>query len=78
MSRWPGATSSIWRPARGLFPVLTLSTNGTHAFGDYADRVTRISLDYAGISIDGIGITKDGFRGVVGACDMTLVGVHSC
>lgn len=56
----------------------TLSTNGTLITETVADRIREIGFSYVGISIDGIGATNDGFRGVSGAFDRAVRGLRNC
>ncbi|MEQ1669833.1 MAG: heme d1 biosynthesis radical SAM protein NirJ [Hyphomicrobium sp.] len=60
----------------GLYTAL--STNGTPIAGTVADDVAKIGFDYVGISLDGIGVTNDWFRGQNGAFDAALAGVREC
>ena len=55
-----------------------LSSNGALIDADKADRIVDIGYDYVGISLDGIGATNDRFRGLAGAYDAALSGVHAC
>lgn len=64
--------------ARPLVRMLALSTNGTKIHGDTADKVAEIGFDYVGISIDGVGVTNDWFRGVDGAYNDAVRGVREC
>ena len=68
----------IAKAARPIVRMLALSTNGTRIHGETADRVAEVGFDYVGISIDGIGLTNDWFRGVNGAFDAALRGVREC
>ena len=56
----------------------TLSTNGTLIDERTAERIHDIGFSYVGISIDGIGATNDGFRGVAGAFDRAARGIRNC
>jgi radical SAM protein with 4Fe4S-binding SPASM domain len=55
---------------RGL--RLTLSTNGTLIDEEQAARIKALGFSYVGISLDGIGVTHDRFRGKPGAFDRTV------
>ena len=59
------------------FRHLSLSTNGTRV-AENIDRIADLSFDYVGISLDGIGVMNDWFRGVDGAFDAALAGVRAC
>lgn len=60
------------------FRHLSLSTNGTLLNAGNVDRVADLGFDYVGISLDGIGVTNDWFRGVDGAFADALAGVRAC
>jgi len=57
---------------------LALSTNGTRLTRLRALRLREIGFDYIGISLDGIGLSNDRFRGTSGAFARTLEGIHHC
>jgi radical SAM protein with 4Fe4S-binding SPASM domain len=63
---------------RTLGLKFTLSTNGTLITETTAQRIRDIGFAYVGISIDGIGATNDGFRGVKGAFDRAVRGIRNC
>jgi 12,18-didecarboxysiroheme deacetylase len=55
-----------------------ISTNGTLIDKDLAKRLKDVGLSYVGVSLDGIRETNDRFRGVKGAFDAALRGLHNC
>ena len=55
-----------------------ISTNGTLIDDDAAAQLKGAGVAYAGISLDGLGETNDAFRGVDGAFDRALDGIHAC
>jgi Fe-coproporphyrin III synthase len=55
-----------------------ISTNGTLIDRDLAKRLKDVGLSYVGVSLDGIRETNDRFRGVKGAFDAALRGLHNC
>ena len=55
-----------------------ISTNGTLLTKKTAGTLKKIGISYAGVSLDGMKITHDRFRGVEGAFDMTLKGIRTC
>jgi len=55
-----------------------ISTNGTLLTQKTAATLKKIGISYAGVSLDGMKITHDRFRGVEGAFDMTLKGIRTC
>jgi Fe-coproporphyrin III synthase len=61
---------------RGL--RLTLSTNGTLIDNEAARRIKELGFAYVGISLDGIGVTHDYFRGRRGAFDKTVRAFRHC
>ncbi len=61
---------------RGLRTVL--STNGTLITRDVAERLKRLDLGYAGISLDGPEALHDRFRGRRGSFRATLDGIEHC
>ena len=63
---------------RTLGLKFTLSTNGTLIDRPTAERIREIGFSYVGISIDGIGRTNDGFRGVDGAFERAVRGIRNC
>jgi Fe-coproporphyrin III synthase len=62
--------------ARGLRTVI--STNGTLIDPKAAVRIKEAGFSYVGISLDGIGVTNDRFRGMPGAFDAALAGIRHC
>jgi radical SAM protein with 4Fe4S-binding SPASM domain len=57
---------------------VTLSTNGTLIDEARAARLKKLGTTYVGISLDGIGVTNDHFRGVPGAFDRAVRGFRNC
>jgi 12,18-didecarboxysiroheme deacetylase len=55
-----------------------ISTNGTLIDKDLAKKLKDVGLSYVGVSLDGIRETNDKFRGVKGAFDAALKGLHNC
>ena len=55
-----------------------LSTNGTLITKEVADKLAELKLSYVGISIDGIEITNDNFRGLKGSFQKTIEGIRNC
>ena len=55
-----------------------ISTNGTLINRDMAKKVKDVGLSYVGVSLDGIRETNDKFRGMKGAFDAALRGLHNC
>lgn len=55
-----------------------ISTNGTLIDRDLAKRLKDVGLSYVGVSLDGIRETNDRFRGMKGAFDAALNGLHNC
>jgi Fe-coproporphyrin III synthase len=55
-----------------------ISTNGTLITKGKAALFRKIGLSYVGISLDGTRATHDFFRGVSGAFDQALKGLHNC
>jgi radical SAM protein with 4Fe4S-binding SPASM domain len=64
--------------ARSRGVRVTLSTNGTLITGGVAARLRALEVSYVGISLDGIGITNDMFRGHKGAFDKAMAGFRNC
>ena len=64
--------------ARGKGMRAVLSTNGTLLTPDVAARLAGAGLSYVGVSLDGLGMTHDRFRGVPGAFDKALEGIRTC
>ncbi|MFQ5925104.1 MAG: radical SAM protein, partial [Dehalococcoidia bacterium] len=61
---------------QGMRPAL--STNGTLITQSVAERIHRVSFSEVGISLDGIGVTNDHFRGKKGAFQAALQGIRNC
>ncbi len=55
-----------------------ISTNGTLIDRDMAKKLKDVGLSYVGVSLDGVRETNDRFRGVKGAFDAALKGLHNC
>jgi MoaA/NifB/PqqE/SkfB family radical SAM enzyme len=55
-----------------------LSTNGTLITADLAERIRKVGVSYVGISLDGIGVVNDKFRGVKGAFEKAVSGIKNC
>jgi 12,18-didecarboxysiroheme deacetylase len=55
-----------------------ISTNGTLIDRDLAKKLKDVGLSYVGVSLDGIRETNDKFRGMKGAFDAALRGLHNC
>lgn len=55
-----------------------ISTNGTLIDKDLAKKLKEVGLSYVGISLDGVRETNDRFRGMKGAFDAALRGLHNC
>lgn len=62
--------------SRGL--RVTLSTNGTLITPRAAAALRALEVSYVGISLDGIGLTNDMFRGHKGAFDEAMAGFRNC
>ena len=56
---------------------VVLSTNGTKIDKETAERLQKIGLSYAGISLDGLKDYHDKFRGTPGAFDAAMAGVRN-
>lgn len=54
-----------------------ISTNGTLIDKDLAGKIKDASVDYVGVSLDGIGPNNDRFRGMKGAFDLALSGIRN-
>jgi radical SAM protein with 4Fe4S-binding SPASM domain len=61
---------------RGIRTVL--STNGTLISKDLAKALREAGVSYVGISVDGIGMTNDLFRGKRGAFEKAKEGIRNC
>lgn len=55
-----------------------ISTNGTLINKELAKKLKDVGLSYVGVSLDGIRETNDKFRGMNGAFDAALKGLHNC
>ena len=55
-----------------------VSTNGTLISAQMARTLKDIGLSYVGISLDGMEAINDRFRGVKGAFNSALEGIHNC
>ncbi len=55
-----------------------ISTNGTLINQRIAKELKRIGLSYVGVSLDGMQVTNDHFRGVEGAFAASLRGIRNC
>ena len=64
--------------ARGKGMRAVISTNGTLIDRDMAKKLKEVGLSYVGVSLDGIRETNDKFRGLKGAFDAALRGLHNC
>ncbi|MHB9130845.1 MAG: 12,18-didecarboxysiroheme deacetylase [Armatimonadota bacterium] len=61
---------------RGMRAVI--STNGTLITPELAAKLKEFGLSYVGISLDGLEEINDKFRGVKGAFNMAMEGIHNC
>jgi 12,18-didecarboxysiroheme deacetylase len=66
------------RRARDLGMRAAISTNGTLIDAAMAEKLREVNLSYVGISLDGLGEVNDHFRGVPGAFEAALKGIHEC
>ncbi len=64
--------------ARKLGLRTVISTNGTMIDKRAAERLATIGLSYVGVSLDGMRVTNDRFRGVDGAFDRAMQGIRNC
>ncbi|HPD56902.1 MAG TPA: 12,18-didecarboxysiroheme deacetylase [Smithellaceae bacterium] len=55
-----------------------ISTNGTLITGEIAAKLKKIGLSYVGVSLDGLEITHDRFRGTKGAFAKAMEGIRNC
>ena len=55
-----------------------ISTNGTLINKDMALELKKVGLSYVGVSLDGLKPTHDKFRGMKGAFEAALEGIHHC
>ena len=61
---------------KGLRTVI--STNGTLITADVAKKIKDCGVSYVGISLDGIGLINDKFRGMDGAFERAVRGIRNC
>ncbi|MBA4416404.1 MAG: 12,18-didecarboxysiroheme deacetylase [Syntrophus sp. (in: bacteria)] len=54
-----------------------ISTNGTLITEEKARIFSQFSLSYIGVSLDGIGMVNDSFRGVQGAYEKAIAGIRN-
>ena len=57
---------------------VVLSTNGTLITGDVVSQIKEVGFREVGISLDGVGVINDRFRGVNGAYEAALEGIRNC
>ena len=57
---------------------VVLSTNGTLITSDVASQIKEVGFREVGISLDGVGVINDRFRGVHGAYESALEGIRNC
>ncbi|MDP2960493.1 MAG: 12,18-didecarboxysiroheme deacetylase [candidate division Zixibacteria bacterium] len=62
--------------SKGIRAVI--STNGTLITEKVAEKLKGINLSYVGISLDGVGLVNDEFRGEKGAFQKALEGIRNC
>jgi Fe-coproporphyrin III synthase len=55
-----------------------ISTNGTLITEDMAAKLRGAKLSYVGVSLDGLHVVNDRFRGIAGAFDKALEGIRNC
>jgi 12,18-didecarboxysiroheme deacetylase len=55
-----------------------ISTNGTLIDRNMARKLKEVGLSYVGVSLDGMRDTNDKFRGIKGAFNAALRGIHNC
>jgi 12,18-didecarboxysiroheme deacetylase len=55
-----------------------VSTNGTLITPAMAEKLKEIGLSYVGISLDGLEITHDSFRGIPGTFSRVMAAIKSC
>lgn len=67
---------SQYATSKGMRAVI--STNGTLISPDMARVLKEIGLSYVGVSLDGLRVTNDRFRGISGAFDRALEGIKNC
>lgn len=54
-----------------------ISTNGTLITDEVARRIREDNFDYVGVSLDGVGVNNDRFRGRKGAFNLALDGIRN-
>ena len=64
--------------ANGMGIRVTLSTNGTLLTPEKVARLRQLGIGYIGVSLDGIGVANDRFRGRTGSYDEALAGIRNC
>lgn len=64
--------------ARELGLRVVVSTNGTLIAGSFNRELAGMGVSYVGVSLDGLKETNDRFRGLRGAFDRALDGIHCC
>ncbi|MBA7514498.1 putative mycofactocin radical SAM maturase MftC [subsurface metagenome] len=57
---------------------LALSTNGTLITDEVAKEISNVGFAEVGISVDGVGVNNDRFRGKNGAYHAALKGIRNC
>ena len=57
---------------------VVLSTNGTLITSDVVSQIKEVGFREVGISLDGVGVINDRFRGVNGAYEAALEGIRNC
>lgn len=62
--------------SKGIRPVI--STNGTLITQEIAEIIKASGVSYVGISLDGVGVNNDTFRGIPGAFEKALAGIRNC
>lgn len=56
----------------------TISTNGTLISPQVAQQLKNNGVGYVGVSIDGLGVINDTFRGVKGSFERAIEGIRNC
>ncbi|MDK9695311.1 MAG: heme d1 biosynthesis radical SAM protein NirJ [Siculibacillus sp.] len=62
--------------AKALGFSVSLSSNGALIDDAHADRIAAAGFDYVGVSLDGIGVVHDRFRGRPGSFDASIAGIR--
>ena len=57
---------------------VALSTNGTLITDEVAKKISNVGFAEVGISLDGIGLNNDRFRGQSGAYEAAIKGIRNC